>query len=247
MSYLIINGDCRRMPIDLVGVDAVVTDPPYGIGFVGKGSRDKNGKTIIRKGTYKYIEDTPEYIRDCVVPLIDRCRREVKVVSLTPGKSNLWLYPSPDDMGCLYQAGGSGLGRWGFSCFHPILYYGKDPHIHKGATPNSLCQIYANDANQWDHPCAKPLAMMLWLVKKTTLPGWTVLDPFMGVGTTGVACMMLGRNFVGIEIDPRYCAIARRRIERPHASVPRPGRAEHHPLFDVQDGPGSPQDDAGEP
>jgi DNA modification methylase len=75
--------------------------------------------------------------------------------------------------------------------------------------------------------------MALWLVKRTTLPGWLILDPFMGVGTFGVACEMTGRNFVGIEIDRRYCDIARRRLERPHAVIPRPGRVEHehYPLF----------------
>lgn len=62
------------------------------------------------------------------------------------------------------------------------------------------------------HPTQKPLALMTELLKATP-PGGTVLDPFMGSGTTGVACVQTGRNFIGIEIDPTYFEIARRRIE----------------------------------
>ena len=51
-----------------------------------------------------------------------------------------------------------------------------------------------------------------WLIERATNPGDTVLDPFCGSGTTGVACVQTGRNFIGIELDPGYCDIARRRI-----------------------------------
>jgi DNA modification methylase len=62
------------------------------------------------------------------------------------------------------------------------------------------------------HPTVKPLSLMLWLVKLVCPPGGTVLDPFMGSGTTGVACQALGRGFVGIEMDEHYHAIAQRRL-----------------------------------
>ena len=60
------------------------------------------------------------------------------------------------------------------------------------------------------HPTQKPVALMQWCLGYVR--GETILDPFMGSGTTGVACMQLGRRFVGIEIDPHYYAIAERRI-----------------------------------
>jgi DNA modification methylase len=63
------------------------------------------------------------------------------------------------------------------------------------------------------HPTVKPLALMKWLVKLVAHPGDTVLDPFTGSGTTGVACVELGRDFVGIEREAEYVEIARRRIE----------------------------------
>jgi len=63
------------------------------------------------------------------------------------------------------------------------------------------------------HPTIKPLTLMRWLVKLVAYPGDTVLDPFMGSGTTGVACAMEGRKFIGIEREVEYIEIARRRIE----------------------------------
>ena len=62
------------------------------------------------------------------------------------------------------------------------------------------------------HPTQKPLSIMRVLVQWITNAGGTVIDPFMGSGTTGVACVETGRNFIGIEIDPQYFAIAERRI-----------------------------------
>ena len=62
------------------------------------------------------------------------------------------------------------------------------------------------------HKSQKPQALMAELVEKYTKPGDTILDPFMGSGTTGVACVQTGRNFIGIEIDAGYFEIAQRRI-----------------------------------
>ena len=59
--------------------------------------------------------------------------------------------------------------------------------------------------------------MMVWLVRRASFEGDMVLDPFMGSGTTGVACIQLGRSFIGIEIEPRYFDIACRRIEDAYA------------------------------
>jgi len=63
------------------------------------------------------------------------------------------------------------------------------------------------------HPARKPTALLRRIVQASTVLGDLVLDPFMGSGTTGVACMLEGRRFVGAEIDPHYFDIARQRIE----------------------------------
>jgi len=63
------------------------------------------------------------------------------------------------------------------------------------------------------HCCVKPVHLMSWLVRLVSKDGDTVLDPFCGSGTTGIACKMLGRKFIGIEISPEYFEIAKKRIE----------------------------------
>ena len=63
------------------------------------------------------------------------------------------------------------------------------------------------------HPTQKPVVLMKWIVEKYSKQGFTILDPFMGSGTTGVACAELHRNFIGIEISEKYFNIAKRRIE----------------------------------
>jgi len=60
---------------------------------------------------------------------------------------------------------------------------------------------------------------MRWILERTTRPAETVLDPFMGSGTTGVACVQKGRNFIGIEIEPKYFEIAQRRIAEAEAQL----------------------------
>lgn len=63
------------------------------------------------------------------------------------------------------------------------------------------------------HPTQKPVALMEYLIRTYTNEGETVLDNCMGSGTTGIACMNTGRNFIGIEQDPKYFEIAKKRIE----------------------------------
>lgn len=72
------------------------------------------------------------------------------------------------------------------------------------------CGVERNDRC---HPTQKPVALMRQLVEDFTDPGDLVVDPFCGSGTTGVACVQLGRRFIGIERDERYAAVARERIE----------------------------------
>ena len=70
------------------------------------------------------------------------------------------------------------------------------------------------------HPTQKPVALMEWILLQVTDEGDTVFDPFMGSGTTGVACVKLGRNFIGCEINPDYYAIAERRIAEAQLQMP---------------------------
>jgi site-specific DNA-methyltransferase (adenine-specific) len=88
---------------------------------------------------------------------------------------------------------------------------------------NSTVAAMMTKDHKTEHPSQKPIALMRDIVGRTT---GTILDPFMGSGTTGVACVKLGRKFIGIEIEPKYFDIACRRIEAAYAQpdlfVPRP-------------------------
>jgi DNA modification methylase len=79
-----------------------------------------------------------------------------------------------------------------------------------GAVPNIISMM---PDRVRDHPNEKPLRLMQQIVWTHSDPGDLILDPFMGSGTTGVAAVQLGRNFIGVELDPGYFDIACRRIE----------------------------------
>jgi DNA modification methylase len=70
----------------------------------------------------------------------------------------------------------------------------------------------APEMDRFGHSCPKPVGYAKWLIKRLTDSG-TILDPFLGSGTTGVAAVQMGRNFIGCEMDPGYFATACKRIE----------------------------------
>lgn len=85
-----------------------------------------------------------------------------------------------------------------------------------------------------DHETQKPLPLMLELVELFTDPGELILDPFAGSGTTGVACLRLGRRFIGIEREPKYAAIARERLRAEERGLSlREARAGQTSIFDA--------------
>jgi DNA modification methylase len=208
----IYHADCREVLPSLVlsAVDAVVTDPPYGVAFHGKNTKH----TVRTNEGYASMDDSPEYIETVVVPVIKTLIDAVGRVVLTPGSRNLFLYPPPAALGSIFYPSGAGLGKWGFTCSQPILYYGQCPYLKtgQGHRPDSFSSTGAAEPSI--HPCPKPLSVMHWLVKKASLKGETILDPFMGSGTTLRAAKDLGRRAIGIEIEERYCEIAAKRLRQ---------------------------------
>ena len=79
--------------------------------------------------------------------------------------------------------------------------------------PKSILSISNADRSNRVHPTQKPVALMEYLIRTYTNEGETVLDNCMGSGTTGVACVKMGRKFIGIELDPTYFEIAKKRIK----------------------------------
>jgi site-specific DNA-methyltransferase (adenine-specific) len=83
-----------------------------------------------------------------------------------------------------------------------------------GNTPDAKRKPVKNN-----HPTVKPVKLMEYLVRLVTPKDGVCLDPFMGSGTTGMACARLGREFIGIELNPEYVAIAERRIANAKGKV----------------------------
>lgn len=204
-------GDCLEILPTLDPVDAVVTDPPYGINGGRGGTSKKRGRGMY-EGAFTHEDDTPEFIRTVAVPAINACISMSTAVILTPGNKNFCLYPQPDSFGSMYQPQSTGAQRWGWCDSQPIFYYGKSP-VQGLRLEACTYRVTTNDDCDWDHPCPKPLSFIKKMVAKGSRIDDFVLDPFMGSGTTGVACMNLGRKFIGIEIEPKYFEIACERIE----------------------------------
>ena len=206
-------GDCLEILPTLAdgSVDAVVTDPPYGVNLSKQTTKHRT-----RIGSYASFDDTQENALAVAIPAINECVRIASCVAVTPGTRLLQRYPPAREIGTVFFSNGAGKGPWGFNCNNPILYYGKCPYLASGlgCRPNSASATHWNRRKDAEHPCEKPLQMVEWLVNRVDPTSHaTILDPFMGSGTTGVACVRTGRKFIGIELDDGYFDIACKRIE----------------------------------
>ena len=204
------HGDCldvmRSLPDG--SVDVIVTDPPYGVDL---GTKSRNQSSLPVAG-YVGASDTRESLAALAAAVFPEMQRVAKRIVFTPGVRNMWLWPQPSHVGAFYYPSATGCNSWGFSCWQPIFYYGKDPYlsIGGGSRPDSFQSTEKADRN--GHPCPKPISTWTRLVERVTLRGETVLDPFAGSGTTGVACLSLGCRFIGIEREAAYVEIAKARV-----------------------------------
>lgn len=204
----IYHGDCREILPSLTA-NALVTDPPYGIG----GSSGTIGK-LRAKAVYRgEWADDLDAVRSVFVPAVVAglgvCGgRGV----LTPGTPHCFEYPKPDDMGALIQPSSHGLGKWGGATWQPVLFYGRDPRLGLNIEPTAF--RVTRVAPHCAHPCPKPPDTALWMVRRATVEGETILDPFTGSGMFLWAAKQIGRRAIGIEIEERYCEIAAERLSQ---------------------------------
>jgi site-specific DNA-methyltransferase (adenine-specific) len=208
------RGDCREILPTLGAVNTVVTDPPYGIlspgDYPARRRDDRGGQHGLAKAGYAGYADTYENFCTCIVPALTQSIQLAHRAAVFTGP-HLQEQLKATAIGGIYIPAGSGRHEWGFKTFLPVLFYGIAPNLHQGARPNTLLSTATVEPSL--HPCPKPLPWMRWLVGLASLPSETVLDPFMGSGTTGMACIQLGRSFIGIEIERRYFDLACKRLE----------------------------------
>ena len=203
-------GDCMDILPTLGKVDAVITDPPYGIG-VGLAENNKNGKYGKQTGELHQSIDW-----DSEAPSIDLLELICsKGENLICWGGNYFADRMPaargwiiwDKMNDNFHSTSDGEVAW----------TNVDSRLRFFRRPQGLDKGFAcKDSFANSHPTQKPLPLMHWCISeflKKQSPQ-TILDPFMGSGTTGVAALQLGRKFIGIEREPKYFDIACKRIEQ---------------------------------
>lgn len=185
-------------------VDAVVTDPPYGIGF-----------------PYHGYDDTRDNLKRLISGFMPAARTIADRTVVLPGITQIALYPECDWIVCVHWNTTGSFGKFGYTQWMPVLVYGEDLKGFgnvNGVTKSDRIAISGGNGvgfrrEDVDHTCPKPENVMQRVTERLTAVGDVVLDPFMGSGTTGVACANLGRKFIGIEIEPKYFDIACERID----------------------------------
>jgi len=196
----IIQGDCLEVMkgIPDKSVDLIVTDPPYGIEFQSNHRFKKHDK-IVGDGEFPlWIFD--EFNRIAKRAVYVFCRWD-NLKDLPQPKSVLAWVKNNWSMGDLQHEHGR---QWEAICFYP-----QEEHQFLKRIPDVL---YSKRTGNVLHPTEKPVEVISGLINANV--GDTVLGPFLGSGTTAVACKQLNRNFIGIEISEKYCEIARRRLEQ---------------------------------
>lgn len=235
MSVELHNGDCLDVMAQLpdASVDAIITDPPYCSGartsaaISGRGGMSRKAKWNVQP------LDTDRMTTTGFVWMMREIAMEAERVLVDGGSMLCFIdwrqYPQ------LYGAIESANLRiqnmivWdkmtlalgnGFRNQHELIIHAAKgvPNVYDRATPNVLQVQRINSSDI--HPTEKPVELMRKLLAVVSGIGSTVLDPFMGSGSVGVACMLDGRNFVGVEKDPQYYAVARSRIETAQVGEP---------------------------
>ena len=187
-------GDCLEILPTLPKVDAVITDPPYGVGL-----------------KYASHDDSRNGYEAWCAAWFAACRAVCDgPVAISCGVGNLQMWPRADWVLCWNKPNSMGRAVTGWNTWEPVLVYGK---IGGKRTHDSFTVALVPQVDTGDHPCPKPVGWAREVIDRLTGDGQGVLDPFLGSGTTGVACVQTGRKFTGIEIEPKYFDIACERID----------------------------------
>jgi site-specific DNA-methyltransferase (adenine-specific) len=182
--------DCLEI-IQTLNVDAIVLDPPYVIGFASQ-------PTIGGRARGQAAEDWDNQPAD---PSLFLAMEKPTII----WGGNYFKLPQKRGWLCWYKPDAPpSMGSIELAWTNVNMLSRQFTY-----------SIAATNGERVGHPTQKPVAVMLWCMNQAGISsGATVLDGYMGSGTTGVACVRSGRNFVGIEIDPKYFEIARERIAR---------------------------------
>ena len=201
-------GDCLEVMPGLGKVDAVVTDPPYGIGeAAGRAATRTSGLTSKIRNAQLYRRDYGHSGWD------NKTADEAIKLSVALAKHTIVFggnyYDLPPTSCWLIWDKLNGTTDFA-DC--EMAWTNLDKAVRRLRFLWNGCMRAERDIER-THPTQKPVGVMQWCLNHLPPESRTILDPFMGSGTTGVACAKLGRRFIGIEIEPKYFDIACKRIE----------------------------------
>lgn len=218
MSFDLHHGDCLEVMAGLpdASVDAVITDPPFGIGFkYGDAAEEINTpeaygrwlaewlaecKRVAKPGAFFAVWMAGPYLRHAwewfgdEVKMFAACKNFVQI------RKAAQVTQAFDPVAVWYEPG---------EMLRPDARVNRNWFV-SNTTPQSY------DPLAKGHPCPRPLDLCRHFAANFTKPGAVILDPFMGSGTTGKAALLEGRQFIGIERDDKYFAIASERIAAAH-------------------------------
>jgi site-specific DNA-methyltransferase (adenine-specific)/modification methylase len=188
----------------LTSIDAVVSDPPYGIDAAGRGTIGSGSKAIPATRFAARDWDKKPVAPELMALVLARARWQIlfggNYYKMPP--ASCWLVWDK-------QIGGDFA-----DC---ELAWTNLPKAVRRIRYRWSGFLRQNNEPRGDHPTQKPVEVMKWCIAQLPEDAITILDPFMGSGTTGVACVQMGRRFIGIERDPEYFEAACRRIAAAHA------------------------------
>lgn len=220
------HGECLEVMASLGTVDHVISDPPYedelhkAIGRI----RRSDGREMIKELGFDGVNSTRSDIVKAVVEKsngwailftlaegVRAWRDELQSAGAKYDTCLAWVKPDSTP-----RMNGQGAAR-GFECA-VTAWCAKG---YRAWNSGGKRGIYTHLTNQRDrdgrHPTEKPIPLMAEIVQDFTNAGQTVMDPFMGSGTTGVACVRTGRSFIGIEMDPKWFDVSCERIAKAYA------------------------------
>ncbi len=240
-NALLYLGDCRKILPEIGAAQAVITDPPYGM---TDSSWDTAPNVAAMWRMLKASRQDAVFIFTASQPFTSAVvlgnEKDFRVewiweknagsnfgtVKWQPMKEHesilVFAKDTPAYAPIMEERAASGAAR-----VKTVVNYDSQPEAYSGVTGKASSlrpdlryprSIQKFNRERGLHPNQKPVALIEYFVRTYTKEGDTVLDPYMGSGTTGVACLRAGRKFIGVELEQKYFDIAKRRIEEAQAS-----------------------------
>ena len=228
-KYKLIQGDCLEVMKNIPdnSVDLIATDPPYLISATNRGGTINKIKKLNKSlADLKKVDITQGYDIELFGNEFLRIMKEINIYfwcnkTQIPDYFNFYVnkHKCKFDIICWHKT--NALPTYSnkyLSDTEYLLYFKKGkgkcfPQSYEDAKTYYVAPINHKDKREYGHPTIKPLDITEKILRNSSKEGQLVLDPFMGSGTTGVACLNTNRKFIGIELDENYFNIAKNRIE----------------------------------